>query len=352
MPFYHNRVREQECGEMEDNVTTSKAVTTRESSALATAGQFDPIVSLVLDSLTSEHSRRAYGVALDDFLTWWDRQGQPSMSKAVVQRYKRKLQDNDLAPSTINQRLSAIRKLAQEAADNGLVDPHLAASIARVKGVRLGGRRSGNWLTRDQAQELLNAPDTTTLKGLRDQAILAVLLGAGLRRSECADLTFEHVQQREDRWVLVDIVGKRNKVRSVPLPSWVKLAIDEWAEAADISGKREWGRVEPNSSTRVFRSLRKSDKLNGESMTSQAIYDVVRHYADECGFGPSASSGQALAAHDLRRTFAKLAHKGKAGLDQIQLSLGHASIKTTERYLGVEQGLTDAPCDRLGLKIE
>ena len=114
----------------------------------------------------------------------------------MVQRYKRKLQDDDLAPSTINQRLSAIRKLAQEAADNGLVDPHLAAGIARVKGVRSGGRRSGNWLTREQAQELLNAPDTTTLKGLRDRAILAVLLGAGLRRSECADLAFEHIQQK------------------------------------------------------------------------------------------------------------------------------------------------------------
>jgi site-specific recombinase XerD len=193
----------------------------------------------VLDSLTSEHSRRAYGVALDDLLTWWNRQGRPSMSKAMVQRYKRKLQNDDLAPSTINQRLSAIRKLAQEAADDGLVDPHLAAGIAQVKGVRSGGRRFGNWPTREQAQELLNAPDTTTLKGLRDRAILAVLLGAGLCRSEAAELTFEHVQQREGRWVLADIVGKRNKVRSVPLPSWVKLAIDEWAGAAGISGERD-----------------------------------------------------------------------------------------------------------------
>lgn len=147
-----------------------------------------------------------------------------------------------------------------------------------------------------------------------------------------AGLTFAHVQQREGRWVLVDIVGKRNKVRSVPLSSWAKFAIDQWAEAAGISEGR------------VFRSLRKGGHLDGESMTSQAIYDMVRLYADKCVFG--------LAAHDLRRTFAKLAHRGKAGLDQIQLSLGHVSIKTTERYLGVEQDLTDAPCDRLGLKIE
>jgi len=58
-----------------------------------------------------------------------------------------------------------------------------------------------------------------------------------------------------------------------------------------------------------------------------------------------------IAPHDLRRTFAKLAHKGGSALDQIQLSLGHGSIQTTQRYLGVEQDLTDAPCDRLGLRL-
>jgi len=166
--------------------------------ALVTGQQFDPIVSLVLDGLTSEHSRRARQ-ALTDFLTWWAGQGRPPISKAVVQRYKLELQEAGLAPSTINQRLSAIRKLVQEATDNGLVDPHLAAGVARVKGVTSGGRRSGNWLDRQQAQRLLDAPDTATLKGLRDRAILAVLLGAGLRRSEAAKLIFEHVQQREGR---------------------------------------------------------------------------------------------------------------------------------------------------------
>jgi site-specific recombinase XerD len=78
-------------------------------------------------------------------------------------------------------------------------------------------------------------------------------------------------------------------------------------------------------------------------MTPQAVRDVVVEYSQTMGLN--------VAAHDLRRTFAKLAHKGGAGLDQIQLSLGHASIQTTERYLGVTQNLTDAPCDRLGLSL-
>jgi site-specific recombinase XerC len=85
--------------------------------------------------------------------------------------------------------MSAIRKLAAEGADNGLLAPVLAAGIARVKSAKSVGIRSGNWLSECQAQSLLNAPDTTTLQGLRDRAILAVLLGCGLRRSEVAALT-------------------------------------------------------------------------------------------------------------------------------------------------------------------
>jgi site-specific recombinase XerD len=291
-----------------------------------------PIVALVLNGLTSEHSRRAYERALLDFLAWHADQGRPPLSRALVQAYKAKLQGDGLSPSTVNLRMSAIRRLAQEAADNGLVDPALAQGIARVKGVKSAGVRSGNWLTQEQAQTLLNAPDVTTFKGLRDRAILAVLLGCGLRRSEAAALTLAHVQQREGRWVICDLVGKGNRTRTVPMPSWAKAALDAWVEAAEI--------VEG----RVFRAVHKGGTVNGETMSDQAIADVVREYALALGLGD-------LAAHDLRRTFAKLAHKGGAGLDQIQLSLGHASIQTTERYLGVAQDLTDAPCDRLGLRL-
>lgn len=294
--------------------------------------QSQAIVNLVLDGLDSEHSKRAYGKAIEDFMTWYDAQGKPGLNKATVQRYKTALQDASLSPSTVNLRMSAIRKLAQEAADNGLLDETVANGIARVRGVKSAGVRTGNWLTRDQAQGMIDAPDTSTLKGLRDRAILAVLIGCGLRRSEAAALTFDHVQQREGRWALVDIVGKGNRVRTVPMPSWAKAAVDAWTEAAGIGQGR------------IFRRFRKGNRPDGESMTPQAIYDVVRGYADRCGLDAS--------AHDTRRTFAKLAHKGGAGLDQIQLSLGHASIKTTERYLGIEQDLTDAPCDYLGLRLE
>jgi site-specific recombinase XerD len=290
------------------------------------------IINLVLDGLTSENSKRAYGKALNDFMSWYQKEPTTGLTKATVQQYKTILQNSGVAPSTVNLRLSAIRKLAQEAADNGFVDQSMASSISRVKGVKSQGVRSGNWLTKEQAQELLDIPDCKTIKGLRDRAILAVFLGAGLRRSEVSSLSFAHIQQREGRWVFVDLVGKGNRVRTIPIPSWVKSSIDEWVVEAGISV--------PGL---IFRPIHKGRFINGNGMTSQAIQDVVKLYSRRLSF--------VLSAHDLRRTFAKLAHKGGAGLDQIQLSLGHASIKTTERYLGITQDLTDAPCDHLGLRI-
>lgn len=300
--------------------------------AIIPTHDIQPIYNLVLDGLNSAHSRRAYGKALDDFIAWYQAEGKPGLSKATIQRYRVVLSESDLSSSSVNLRLSAVRKLAQEAADNGLIDQALANGIANVKGVKSQGVRAGNWLTLPQAQELISSPDVATFKGLRDRAILAVMVGAGLRRSEVATLEFRHIQQREGRWVFVDLVGKGNRVRTVPIPSWTKAALDAWTGAAGID------------SGFVFRSIRKGGSLNGEAMTSQAVQDIVKFYAGRLRFD--------LAAHDLRRTFAKLAHKGGAGIDQIQLSLGHASIKTTERYLGVAQDLTQAPCDVLGLKLE
>jgi integrase len=93
--------------------------------------------------------------------------------------------------------------------------------------------------------------------------MLAVLLGCGLRREEATNLTFENIQQRDGRWVIVDIVGKRNRVRSVPMPAWTKALIDLWANAAGLSVGH------------VFRPMNKGDKVTGARTTSQAIWRVV-----------------------------------------------------------------------------
>ena len=242
------------------------------------------------------------------------------------------LRARKLSSSTINQKLSAIRKLATEAEDNNLIDSRLANGIRAVKGVPFRGRRTGNWLTKEDAQKWLNAPDVKTRKGVRDRALPAILIGCGLRRAEAAILSFSHIKQREGRRAIVDIVGKRDKMRTVPMQSWAKAAVDAWRAVAHLEDGF------------VFRRVNKGNNLMGELITPQAIRDIVNSYALKL-------ENQGIAPHDLRRTFAKLAHKGGSSIDQIQLSLGHDPIQTTEKYLGVEQDLTDAPCDHLGLRV-
>ena len=293
--------------------------------------QREAIIRAVLDTLDSPHSRRAYRRGLEDFVTWYAEAQRARLDKAAVGAYRQAMLDSGLTPSSVNQRLAAIKGLAREAAAAGAIPDGVAAAIASVKGVREHGHRAGNWLTQAQVQALLDAPDLTILRGVRDRALLAVLLGCGLRRAEASRLELAHVQQRDGRWVIADLVGKGQRVRTVPMPSWAKLALDAWTAAAGIGDGR------------VFRAIDKRGNVRGDGVTSQAIYNILR--------GHAAALGLELAPHDARRTFAKLAHKGGAPVDQIQLSLGHASIQTTERYLGVEQDLQDAPCDRLGLRL-
>src|SRR5688572_27025336 len=223
------------------------------------------VVQIVLDGLDSAHSRRAYARHLQEFIAWHRASNQP-LSKATVQRYTSTLRGLGVSASTINQRLCAIRKLAEEAADNGALDPQIANGIRAVKGIRQAATRSGNWLVKGQAQQLLNAPDINTVKGLRDRAILALLLGCGLRRAEVANLNHDRIQERDGRWVLVDIVGKGNKIRSVPMPNWTKQAINEYTSQINLCEGR------------VFRPLSKAGRFSGDRVTEQAIYNIVVEY--------------------------------------------------------------------------
>jgi site-specific recombinase XerD len=276
------------------------------------------ITSLVLDVISSGHTRRAYSQALGEFLIWFHDDPRREFNKAAVQKYRAELEVKGLAPSSINVRLSAIRRLALEAADNGVVARELAAGIARAKGAKRNGVRLGHWLTAEQAEQLLALPDLTTLKGIRDQAVLAILLGAGLRRSELANLNCKNIQLRDRRWVIVDLAGKMGRIRSVPIPLSVYNVISRWKEAAGVSKGA------------VFRRVTRHGHLTGR-LSPQAVFTIVMTYADRLHI--------VVRPHDLRRSFAKLAHIGQAPREQIQLLLGHASVVTTEIYLGVKHAM-------------
>jgi len=144
---------------------------------------WEKLKTLVLDSVSSPITKRVYNMALDEFLGCSSRRRGP-VHQGTVSAWRVSLEVRGLGSSSIIIRMSAIRKLAAEAADNGLLAPELAAGIARVRSAKTQGIRTGNWLSLRQAQALLSAPDATTTKGLRDRAIIAVLLGCGLRRSE------------------------------------------------------------------------------------------------------------------------------------------------------------------------
>jgi site-specific recombinase XerD len=129
----------------------------------------------VLNSLTSPDAQRGYQHAIDEFIEWYCSEPRLALNRTVVLRYRSHLESRMLAPGTINLRLGAVRRLAYEAADCGLLSSDLAAGIRRVKGLKKLGVRLGNWLTPEQGQALWQAPDNKALKGKRDRALLCVI---------------------------------------------------------------------------------------------------------------------------------------------------------------------------------
>jgi site-specific recombinase XerD len=206
----------------------------------------------VLNSLTSPSSRRSYEHAIREFTDWYCSEPRLAFNKTVVTRYRIFLEQAHYAAPTINLRLAAVRRLAYEASDAGLLSPDLAAGIRRVKGVRKHGARIGNWLTISQDQTLLHAFDRTTLRGKRDYAMVAVLLGCGLRRADLAAVRVDDLQRREEHWVFADLIGKGGHVRTVPIPNSVGSAIQTWLTAAAVASGtifravNKAGRIAPN----------------------------------------------------------------------------------------------------------
>ena len=295
------------------------------SQLTTTAGEID-VISMAVAGIDAPNTRRAYVRHLTSF-TEYARQYGHGFNRQTVQNFKAAMLAAGASAANVNQALSAVRKLADESAYAGMIDDTTRRGIVEVKGVKVTGEKMGRWLTAQEAQELVNAPDCSTLLGLRDRAILAVLVGAGLRREEVTRLTLAHVQQVMGRWVIVDLLGKHGRTRSVGIAAWVKYAIDAYTLAGAIADDAP-----------IFRGMRRGDHLQSAPMTDQAVQDVVKRYSD-------------IAPHDLRRTYAKLARDAGAPLEQIQLSLGHASLATTERYLGSRLDLAVTPSDMIVVKL-
>ncbi len=135
-----------------------------------------------------------------------------------------------------------------------------------------------------------------------------------------AGLELGEIQMRQGHWAVVDLIGKGGHIRTVPIPEWVKAALDQWTRAA---GVREG---------KIFRAVARTGKVWGKGISQNVVWYVVRTCCERVGL-------EHIAPHDLRRTCAKLCHDSGGELEQIQFLLGHASVQTTERYLGCKQNL-------------
>lgn len=298
-------------------------------------------INKALEAVSSSHTRRMYERALKRLAQWLDGR---ELSYPIAREYKAEMVQAGFSPQNINAHLAAIRFYVRELAKSGQLSIEQAEAICHVEGAKVRGRKLGNWLSIAEAEALLNAPDVSKPLGLRDRAILALLIGAGLRRSEVVGLQVKHFERRtvvdEDgqsakRWMLIGVTGKHGRTRNIPLADWVKALVDQWTERVNITAgilfrPVSWGNE---------KFWLKDEPLNAASL----FYVVKRH-------GWQAERGQ-IAPHDLRRTFARLAYEGKAPIAQIQLALGHAHQSTTEDYVNATQDLKMSPSDLLGINV-
>jgi integrase len=182
------------------------------------------LARMVLAGLPSFNSQRMYGIRLKQFF----RTGLPLTREGVSTWLN---SHRDWSAATSGQAISIMRKLVREAELRELIDPREARGILSIPCRPNRGVRHGNWLGIDDVRKLIAAPPPTW-EGKRDRAVLALLTGCGLRRTEAVSLSWSQYQPRDGRMCLVDVVGKGGKIRTIPVPQWVEEIIETWREVA------------------------------------------------------------------------------------------------------------------------
>lgn len=265
------------------------------------------LAELCVGLMHSKCSQMSYRGYLRRFLDWLDDR---SLSRETIALYAAHLRAKGKSSSVQAQSMKAIRLFALEAERYRVISQHALAGITSLKSPRPKGTRSGNWLQIEDVKALIALPDRATKEGLRDACVIGMLVGCGLRRAEVAEMTWDKYQMREGRWCFVDLKGKGDKIRTVPIPQWVAVDIEQ------MKPKKPTGR------------LLKASRVN--------IWYIVNRYIQHLAEIPGHEHCSGVAPHDLRRTLAKLMRKAGTPLEQISLTLGHSDLKTTAKYLGID----------------
>jgi integrase len=285
------------------------------------------------------NSQRAYQSRLKAFLDWRAHQ-QPGALVTHLKQYVGYLRDQrQLAPRSVQAHINTIKGMLKTAA---ALEPSLAAGLPQLQLVKapvVRGELQGKRLSAQQAKSLLSAPGTDTMKGIRDSAILGLLLTLGLRRSEVCTLTWGHLTEMEGHNVIQNLKGKHGRIRTLKVPVWLWRAIMKWGQLS--------GRDMANPSERVFVPVTKDRHVlnTREGLTPHAIYKMLNYYTALEGLPQ-------VKPHDLRRTAALLARRGGASIEQVQLMLGHASPQTTSNYIGETLNLDDNAVDYNPLRLQ
>lgn len=309
---------------------------------------------LVIAHCLSKHTRRAYSLHIRNYLASGRPLNRESLADYLYETRARGV-------SVANQAMAAIKKLAKEAWLRKLISNDDYFPLRELTGIPERSVKVGNWLAIEGAKKLIAAPNRMTLQGTRDAALLALLLGCGLRKAEAASITWDRYQSRDGRMCLVDFIGKGQKSRTVPVPEWARKDLDRWLRTLEkLSHDSDCGPV--NAASTILRAnsplaaTTRLDKLGGRTangdyllysapLSEQGVWWVVSVYARKLGL--------AIKPHDLRRTVAKLMRSAGAELEQIQLTLGHANLATTERYLGgaLELAAGEAGIDKIRMEL-
>lgn len=306
---------------------------------------------IMLNGIGNQGTREIYRMALFRLFDWMVTAG-TQFNRADVRTYLATMREEGKAPATRNNALAAIRRLAKEAYYAGKLPHETYLGIADIKGEKKHGVRAAQWLTLRQVNELLSLPDVRTLKGLRDRALLGVLVGCALRRAEVCDLLISNIEQRSSRWVFI-VRGKGEKTRIVGIASGLKMSIDAWVSERECDDLLPAENATPLDKARVLQTLPlfcamlRGGRPVHRKIKPQTIQDVLHEYA--VLMDPSLPT---LAPHDCRRTHARLAREAGSDLEQIQFALGHESIQTTTTYLGNNQNLNRTPGDMLDVNWE
>jgi integrase len=280
------------------------------------------IMAHMLNLVDSTLTQESYKASVTEFLVWAGQQRYETPAEHVA-AYRHYLAEEQ-SPSTVNRKLTSIRRFFEAAADLGYVSLPTLASVKRIKNVHQAGQKTQRWLTLEEAQTLLDAPPITSSIGLRDRAILAVLLGTALRVSELVNLTWGNVQQEvEGRWIFQNISRKRGRIQSVPVPAWVMERIFDYSDPLP-------------EHEHVFTNITLNGEF-GDQLSENGVRHILKKYDEE------------LTPHVCRRTWASLAENGGASLSAISSVLGHANIATTDKYLAKLKPIDNDAINRTGL---